>query len=142
MASFFSKKCEYGLQAVLYLAAKDENYVCSVEEISSKMLIPKEFTSKVLQSLTDSGIIESRKGKAGGFKLAKDPSEIKLIEVVEAIDGLSIFNCCVMGFHNCNPGNKCIMHDDWHDIQKKAFNILNNKTVNNFKDSLSKHIQE
>ena len=68
MNSFFSKKCEYGLQAVLYLAVLDENYICSSEDISNKLSIPKEFTSKILQSLTESKIIESRKGKSGGFE--------------------------------------------------------------------------
>lgn len=42
MASFFSKKCKYGLQAVLYLAAKDKNTLCSAEEISTNLNIPKE----------------------------------------------------------------------------------------------------
>lgn len=138
MASFFSKKCEYGLQAVMYLASKENEALCSAEEISTELQIPKEFTSKVLQSLTDSGIIESRKGKAGGFKLAKDSAEIKLIDIVSAVDGLKIFKSCVMGFHNCNPENKCMMHDEWHEILLKAFNVLNRETIDYFKDKLPK----
>ena len=63
MTVFFSKKCEYGLQAVLFMAARDEDCVCPAEEISKKLNIPKEFISKILQSLTESGIIESKKGK-------------------------------------------------------------------------------
>jgi Rrf2 family protein len=71
MTVIFSKKCEYGLQAVLYLAAQHSGEVLPADEIARKLNIPKEFVSKILQSLTESGIIDSRKGKSGGFFLAK-----------------------------------------------------------------------
>lgn len=74
----------------MYLTAQDAEFLCSAEEISSKLKIPKEFTSKILQDLTEKGIIISRKGREGGFKLAIDPNQIKLIDIVEAIDGLDI----------------------------------------------------
>ena len=78
MTVFFSKKCEYGLQAVLFMAANGNDCVCPAEEISKKLNIPKEFISKILQSLTESGIVESKKGKSGGFKLAKQSIENKI----------------------------------------------------------------
>ena len=133
MNSFFSKKCEYGLQAVLYIAAQDDNYVCPVEEISSKLNIPKEFTSKILQNLTESGIIESRKGKSGGFKIAKETTQIKLIDIVEAIDGVEIFNKCVMGFTNCTQDKKCLLHEEWQEIIIKAQDMLSRDTIDHFR---------
>ncbi|WP_304131982.1 Rrf2 family transcriptional regulator, partial [Ignavibacterium album] len=101
MTVIFSKKCEYGLQAVLYMSAKGNDCVCPAEEISKKLKIPKEFVSKILQNLTESGIVDSKKGKSGGFMLAKDPSKIRLIDIVAAIDGLDLFNSCVLGFPSC-----------------------------------------
>jgi Rrf2 family protein len=142
MSSFFSKKCEYGLQAVLFLAAQDKSSLCSAEEISNNLNIPKEFTSKILQDLTEKGIIISRKGRVGGFKLAIDASQIKLIDIVAAIDGLDIFKNCVMGFHNCNQENKCIMHDEWHEILEKAFNVLSKETIACFKNKLTNYVLE
>lgn len=136
MNSFFSKKCEYGLQAVLYLGAMDEQYTCSADEISNKLNIPKEFTSKILQNLTERGLIESRKGKAGGFKLARKTHNIKLIDVVEAIDGLEIFNNCVMGFSNCTKEKKCLMHEEWQEIINRAYDMLNKETINQFKEKM------
>ena len=141
MNSFFSKKCEYGLQAVLYLAATDEDYICSSEEISNKLLIPREFTSKILQSLTESKIIESRKGKAGGFKLAKKASELKLIDVVIAIDGDEIFNNCVMGFTNCTKDKKCMLHDEWQGILNNAMVMLSRDTLDSFKNKMIDQLQ-
>ena len=110
MTVIFSKKCEYGIQGVLYLAAHLDKDVIPADDIAKALNIPKEFISKILQSLTESGIVESKKGKNGGFTLAKAPAKIRLIDVVAAIDGLDIFNSCVLGFTNCSPDHPCPVH--------------------------------
>ncbi len=135
MTVIFSKKCEYGLQAVLYLAAQHKGEVISSDEIAKKLNIPKEFVSKILQSLTESGIIDSRKGKAGGFFLAKDPTRIRLIDIVAAIDGLGMFNNCVLGFPNCSPDNPCPLHSKWGELRNKAYNMLTDETIDKFRES-------
>lgn len=134
MTVFFSKKCEYALQAILLMAASDDDCVCPAEEISNKLNIPKEFISKILQSLTESGMIESKKGKSGGFKLAKHPSKIKLIDIVDAIDGLDSFNVCVLGFPNCSDNNPCPLHDKWGKLRAEAFDMLSSETIDMFKE--------
>ncbi len=116
------------------MAARESDCVCSAEEISKKLNIPKEFISKILQSLTESGIVVSKKGKAGGFKLAKHPSKIKLIDIVEAIDGLESFNTCVLGFPECSSKNPCPVHDKWEDIRLKAYQMLSSETIDKFKE--------
>jgi len=140
MTVIFSKKCEYGLQAVLYLAAKEPDDVIRVDVIAEELKIPKEFVSKILQSLREHGIIESKKGKAGGFILAKHPSKIKLIEVVEAIDGLDVFNSCVLGFPNCTPDRPCAVHDKWGKLRTEAYNMLNDETIDRFKERTLKKL--
>jgi len=134
MTVFFSKKCEYGLQAILYMAAQGNGCICPAEKISKKLNIPKEFISKILQSMTDSGIIESKKGKSGGFKLAKHPSKIKLIDIVDAIDGLDSFNSCVLGFPNCSPEKPCPVHEQWGELRVKAYEMLSSETIDKFKE--------
>jgi Rrf2 family iron-sulfur cluster assembly transcriptional regulator len=141
MTVLFSKKCEYGIQAVLYMAAQNNGIIIPSDEISKKLKIPKEFISKILQSLTESGIIESKKGKAGGFKLAKHPSKIKLIDIVEAIDGLESFNSCVLGFPNCSPEKPCPVHNQWGELRTKAYDMLSNETIDKFKDRTLKKIK-
>jgi Rrf2 family protein len=134
MTVFFSKKCEYALQAILLMAASEHECVCPAEDISKKLNIPKEFISKILQSLTVSGLIESKKGKAGGFRLAKHPSKIKLIDIVEAIDGLDSFNTCVLGFPNCSDKNPCPVHHQWGELRARAFDMLSSETLDQFRE--------
>ncbi len=110
------------------------------EEIANKLSIPKEFVSKILQSLTESGIIYSKKGKSGGFALAKDPKNIRLIDIVAAIDGLSVFNNCVLGFPNCSPENPCPLHAKWGELRSNAYNMLTDETIDQFKEKTLKKV--
>ncbi len=134
MTVFFSKKCEYGLQAILFMAARDNDCICPAEEVSKRLNIPKEFIAKILQNLTESGITESKKGKLGGFKLAKHPSKIKLIDIVEAIDGLDSFDSCVLGFPECSSEKPCPVHDHWFELKTKAYEMLSTETIDMFKE--------
>jgi len=141
MTVIFSKKCEYGMQAVLFLAAQETGMVVSAETISQALKIPREFISKILQSLRESGLICSTKGKSGGFYLAKPSSQIKLIDVVEAIDGLEMFTSCVLGFSECTPNTPCPVHDSWGALRTRAFEMLSAETLDKLKDKTLNKIQ-
>ena len=134
MTVIFSKKCEYGMQAILYLAAKEKGALVSAEEISKVLKIPREFISKILQSLKDSGLINSSKGKSGGFSLAKSSSRIKLIDIVAAIDGLELFDNCVLGFPECSPTHPCPVHETWGTLRTQAYDMLNSETIDKLKE--------
>ncbi|MHC1737713.1 MAG: Rrf2 family transcriptional regulator [Ignavibacteriaceae bacterium] len=132
MSIIFSKKCEYGIQAVLYLSAKGEGEVYNAEEISDHLKIPREFVSKILQQLTATGIVDSKKGKNGGFMLGKKSNKIKLLDVVLAIDGDSIFTNCVVGFPACSHTTPCPLHDEWGQLIQRTKEMLSNQTIDKF----------
>ncbi len=134
MTVIFSKTCELGLQAVLFLSIKKEKRIFTAAEVSQELKVPKEYVSKVMQILTDSGIIGSKKGKNGGFYLAKSPSNIKLIDIVEAIDGLEVFNNCVLGFSGCSSENPCPVHEKWGKLRDDAYKMLSNETLEQLKE--------
>ncbi len=75
---------DYGLRAVLYLAHKDG--LCSSRDIAREMAIPRDYLIQLAQLLRNAGIVEARPGKHGGYRLAKDPSEISLLSVMTALD--------------------------------------------------------
>jgi len=134
MTVIFSKKCEYGMQAILYLAAKENSSLVSAEEISKVLKIPREFISKILQSLKESGLISSSKGKSGGFSLAKPASRIKLLDIVAAIDGLDMFDSCVLGFAECSPTHPCPVHNTWGTLRDQTYDMLGSETIDNLKE--------
>ncbi|MBZ0178463.1 MAG: Rrf2 family transcriptional regulator [Melioribacteraceae bacterium] len=125
---FFHKNVTYGIKVILYLSRLDNN-IRTAKEISSELQIPKEFTSKVLQSLTNSGIIISKKGKGGGFCLGKKPSDIKLIDVIVELDKSTELNICLFGIKECKLKCKCPMHDSLNRVRYEFYDIINNHTV-------------
>ncbi|KAF0151211.1 MAG: transcriptional regulator BadM/Rrf2 family [Ignavibacteria bacterium] len=139
MTVIFSKACELGLQAVLFLSTKGDQ-VFNATEVSRELKVPKEFISKVMQMLTVSGIVGSRKGKKGGFYLGKNPVEIKLIDIVEAIDGLDIFKSCVLGFPGCSHETPCPVHDKWGKLREEAYQMLSEETLEDLKEKTKNKI--
>jgi len=129
MTVIFSRKCEYGLQAVLYLSANTDKGPIASDEIADVLHIPKEFVSKILQSLTKHDVVGSKKGKAGGFFLARAAEEIRLIDIVGAIDGLEMFDRCVLGFPECSPDHPCPVHNRWGPLRDEAFRMLTSETL-------------
>lgn len=75
---------DYGLRAVLYLAVRGET--CSSKEIAERMSIPRDYLIQLAQLLRNEGILEAHPGKNGGYCLAKDPSDITLLDIMRAID--------------------------------------------------------
>jgi len=133
----FSASCHYGLQAMFYIAlhsTEDKNVELNV--IASEQNIPKHFLSKILQLLVKHKLLYSRKGPHGGFKLSRPPEEIRLIEVVEAIDGLDIFSQCGIELKECDDSNPCPIHTDYKKIRNKVYNLFQTKTLENLTDDV------
>ena len=116
-----------------YIFLPDPGVVVPAEKISHVLKIPSEFVSKILQGLRESGLIVSTKGKAGGFRLAKSHSQIKLIDIVEAIDGLEMFNSCVLGFPDCSPISLPV-HNKWGVFRDQAHQMLTSETLDQLKE--------
>lgn len=129
MTVLFSKKCELALQSVLYLSILPKGTISSAQNISKQIKAPREFVSKILQSLTEIGIVKSKKGKFGGFSLAKEPDKIKLIDIIKTIDGDYVFDSCVMGFPGCSDENPCPMHQKWSKLREDSLEMLSTSTL-------------
>lgn len=136
MTVIFSKKCELGLQAVLLLSTLDKEMMVNSGYVAKTLKVPKEFVSKVMQILTSDGIVGSKKGHNGGFYLAKEPNEIKLIDIVKSLDGLDVFNQCVLGFPGCSHEKPCPVHNTWGKIRDEAYKMLSEQTLADIKDKI------
>lgn len=75
---------DYGMRAILYLA--ERGTTCSSKDIAEDMSIPRDYLIQLAQLLRNAGIIEARPGKHGGYSLAKEPSEINVMEIMMALD--------------------------------------------------------
>lgn len=129
MSIIFSRRCEYALQAVLYLALKEKGERTSIKELTKHIKMPSPFLAKILQDLTHKGLLVSFKGPTGGFALGKSAKEITLFHIVEAIDGVAFTNGCVLGFTECSTTDPCSLHNDWKNIRDKIQSILSKQDI-------------
>lgn len=127
----FSKACEYGIRAAIYIAEQSLlNEKVSLKDIAKAIDSPVAYTSKILQLLVKSNIISSDKGPTGGFSMNKLELEaVKLSTIVMAIDGDSIYNGCGLGLKNCNEEMPCPVHNQFKIVRDELKKMLETTLV-------------
>lgn len=122
----FSKACEYGIKASVYIIDSSlKNQKVSMKEVAKAIDSPEAYTSKILQQLSRSNIIQSEKGPTGGFSVEKDKiDQLNLSRIVAAIDGDSIYKGCGLGFHQCNETKPCVIHHQFKTIRDDLKTML------------------
>lgn len=96
----FSQTTEYALRAVIHLAGQEAAQAPTTAQISSATLIPSNYLAKVLRSLSRAGLVHSQRGPGGGHKLARDPAEMTVLQVVNAVDPLTRIQSCPLGLEH------------------------------------------
>ena len=134
-----SYTCKTAVKAVIYLASKYESgEKAGIKEISEYLAASEHTVGKILQTLVRQGVINSFKGPSGGFYISKEQCKQTIINIVEAIDGKSVFKECGLGLSKCSSTHPCPIHNEYkkaRDIIEKLFNsksvISLCKSVNN-----------
>ena len=123
-----SQACKYGLRAMVRLAANGEAPALS-RDIAHALQIPEHFLAKILQDLSRNRLLESFKGRGGGFRLARAPGTIKLLEVVEAIEGPQFGQSCLLGLPRCSDEAPCPLHYQWSDLRVTILHMLEETSI-------------
>lgn len=126
MSLMFSKACEYGIKASIFIALQSmQGRRVRLNEIAEEVDSPIAFTAKILHQLAKENILKSNKGPIGGFEISKDKiAVIMLSDIVFAIDGNSIYKGCALGFDTCNANKPCPLHDKFVIIRDDLKNML------------------
>ncbi len=128
-----SKKNQYALKAIGYLAGRFNKGPVSIIEISDKKKIPLKFLENILLDLKHKGFLESKKGKGGGYYLLLQPEKISLASVIRAVDGpIAMLPCVSLYFYekcsDCNE-KKCSLNKVFVEARDATLAILENRTV-------------
>jgi Rrf2 family protein len=127
----FSKSCEYGLRAIIYIAQQTTlNNKVSLSAISEAINSPQAFTAKILQQLTKNKIVKSVKGPFGGFEIEPEKmNSVKLSDVVKILDGDTIYTGCGLGLSQCNENSPCPLHFKFVEIREQLRIMLESTTL-------------
>jgi Rrf2 family protein len=128
-----SMKTQYAFKALMYLAQKDTSSPVLIAEIADKKNIPLKFLENILLELKKAGVLDSKKGKGGGYFFNESPAKIKLARVMRLIDGpIALLPCVSLNFYqkckNCDE-KTCGLSEVMKEVRDATLNILENKTV-------------
>lgn len=129
-----SKKTKYGLKAILYLARRYDQGPILISELADEERIPKKFLELILLALKNSGILHSRKGKGGGYYLAKTPDSITMGSVIRVLEGPLAPVPCVSqtAYHKCDECRDemtCGIRIVMKDVRDATARIVDNTTL-------------
>jgi Rrf2 family protein len=117
----------HAVRAMTALARLPEGAYAGAAGIAREIGAPPNYLSKLLQGLVREGLVQSQKGSGGGFRLARDPGLISLLDVVQPIERVSRWSGCFLGRKDCSDADPCLLHDRWKRV-RTAYLLMLSKT--------------
>ena len=130
-----SKKGDYAIRGMVYLASQPPDRVVLISEIAREMDVPPMFLAKIFQQFSKLGLVRSFRGCGGGFLLGRSPEDITLCEIVEAVEGPIMPNRCVISGGACGREKVCTVHPVWKKVQGSIIDILSGVTLKDLSDT-------
>ena len=125
-----SPTCQHALRALIYLASKEPGKPVLVREIADAASVPRQSLAKILHGLRNKGLVKSTKGPGGGYQLARPGSEMKIVEIIEAVDGpLQLARSCILGLDECDDNEGCALHDYWKLFRGQYYSTISRMTL-------------
>lgn len=124
-----SRKCKYALRALLLLARDADNGPVLISDIAARGRIPKKFLEQILLTLKNQGILQSRKGRGGGYSLGRSPRDINFADVIRLLDGPLAPVPCVSLTANrkcddCEDEKTCEIRRVMSEVREQTARIL------------------
>lgn len=124
-----SRKVDYALRAMIYLASIPSERIAPLPEIALRMNTPEDFLAKILKTLADQGLVRSTRGAHGGYQLARASREISFLDVIEAVEGKVTVNLCLDGKESCKLTPSCTMYGVWKLGQERMLEVYRAATL-------------
>jgi Rrf2 family transcriptional regulator, iron-sulfur cluster assembly transcription factor len=122
-----TRETDYAIRCTLLLAA--EHGSVSAKEIARRMRIPAPFVSKILQKLSQAGMVSSVRGARGGFALTSDAASTTLLDIVVAVQGRVATNSCAVNERRCSLSRTCAAHPVWVELRTVIEERLRNENL-------------
>jgi len=124
-----TRAADYAVRVMIHLAGHPAGVRTTRDELAASGDVPEHFLSKILQALSRSGLINSHRGVAGGYVLARAAETITLLEVIEAMEGPIVLNVCLTTGPSCERKGWCSVHPVWGEAQAALTGVLGRYTM-------------
>ncbi|MFZ1731701.1 MAG: Rrf2 family transcriptional regulator [Bacteroidota bacterium] len=133
-----SKSAGYAVHGLGYLITRDSNEPVQISEIAEDQDVSKTYLAKIFQQLSTARIVVGHRGVTGGYILARDPAEITLVHIIEAVDGPIIRSHCCLGLFGCVIKTECAVLHAFREANEKFVAVLEKITLKNLVNDMSK----
>ena len=125
-----TRKIEYGLRAMIFLASQPPQRLVPLTEIGRRMAVPQDFLAKILKTLVARKLVRSTRGAHGGYTLARPAREVTFLDVIEAVEGPVVVNLCQTDSHDaCKVSRACTMYSVWKRGQERMLEVYRATTL-------------
>ena len=132
----YSTSTKYAVMALTDLAARSETRPALTRDLSASTGIPLPFLAKLVQLLVKSGLLNSIKGRGGGLRFTRNPSQIHLGDIVRAVDGQQALQNCMFGLQFCDGTQNCPLHALWGPTRERILDFLETTTIADLADKV------
>lgn len=134
-----TKKADYGLMALKYLAEQPEGVAQSAKDIAEAYHIPPPLLAKILQTLAKAGLLVSHAGMNGGYALSRPATEISAFEVIRAIDGPLFITSCITIHGACDLAGHCTIKEPLRKVNDAIKDLLSGITISDLAEKVDGH---
>jgi Rrf2 family protein len=128
---------QYALNALIVLGKQPQGTTMPASELARPLKSPSNYLSQMLAKLIKPGILGSKRGLKGGVYLKRKPSEITMLDIIEAIEGDTFLKTCFLGIEGCGEIEPCPFHDQWSKKLSKIQGMLTQTTLKKLCDEVS-----
>lgn len=137
-----STKGRYATRAMLDLAIHSNGRAVLLKDIAKRQEISERYLENIMRALVSNGLVNSVKGRNGGFGLAKNPSEINLSQIINAVEGSISPVFCVDNPQLCDKSEICFPREVWEQMRKAMFEVLDSITLREMADRQKEKIEK
>ena len=119
----------HAVTALIFLAKLGPSAYAGAGEVADRVGAPRNYLGKLLKALADQGLLESQKGKGGGFRLARHGQNVSLYDVMEPLEKVSRWNGCFLGQGRCSDDAPCTVHQRWKNVRDTYLQFLKETTL-------------
>jgi Rrf2 family protein len=124
-----SRTSQYAVQALIYIATQPPGEPVLNRDIADRLSVPSAYLAKILQNLCKQGVLDSFRGRLGGFCLREGMHKTSLMQVLTLTEGPDFTKSCILGLKECSDATACPMHFKWLPVKKKIIALLEDMTL-------------
>ncbi|MBT8335646.1 MAG: Rrf2 family transcriptional regulator [Gemmatimonadetes bacterium] len=125
-----SSTSKYALRVLVALVGNEHHRFVSGADLSAATGVPSNYLAKVLGALGQAGLVDAVRGRGGGYRLARTPHDIRLIDAVEIFEGPRTHPTCLLSIHaDCSDDHPCSAHEIFRDVRSRYIAFLEDTSI-------------